>query len=84
MLENMSKLDPEQAMAEAEQLAKQLSGKKRKKSPAKKSSKSTATIASQEHPQSIIYRGSLKDYQLKGVRWLLTLYCNGMNGILAD
>lgn len=28
--------------------------------------------------------GTLKDYQLRGVKWLLTLYQHGVNGILAD
>jgi ATP-dependent DNA helicase len=28
--------------------------------------------------------GSLRDYQLKGVKWLISLYQNGLNGILAD
>ena len=28
--------------------------------------------------------GEMKDYQLKGVRWLISLYQNGLNGILAD
>ena len=26
----------------------------------------------------------LRDYQLKGVNWLISLYQNGLNGILAD
>ena len=26
----------------------------------------------------------MRDYQLKGVRWLIALYQNGLNGILAD
>lgn len=26
----------------------------------------------------------LRDYQLKGVKWLISLYQNGINGILAD
>lgn len=28
--------------------------------------------------------GALRDYQLKGVRWLISLYQNGLSGILAD
>ena len=31
-----------------------------------------------------LFTGSLRDYQLKGVRWLLSLHMNGLNGILAD
>lgn len=27
---------------------------------------------------------TLREYQLAGVRWLVTLHENGMNGILAD
>ncbi len=29
------------------------------------------------------FRGQLKDYQKKGVKWLLDLYDQGINGILA-
>lgn len=28
--------------------------------------------------------GTLKPYQLEGLRWLVTLYENGLSGILAD
>lgn len=28
--------------------------------------------------------GKLKPYQLEGLRWLVTLYENGLSGILAD
>lgn len=28
--------------------------------------------------------GELRDYQLKGVKWLISLYQNGVSGILAD
>ena len=31
-----------------------------------------------------IFRGRLKDYQLKGLNWLANLYEQGINGILAD
>jgi len=30
------------------------------------------------------HSGDLRDYQLKGVKWLISLYLNGLNGILAD
>ena len=30
------------------------------------------------------FLGQLKDYQLKGMRWLDNLYDQGINGILAD
>ena len=33
---------------------------------------------------SLLKGGTLKDYQLRGVKWLLTLYQHGVNGILAD
>ena len=26
----------------------------------------------------------MRDYQIKGVKWLMSLYQNGVNGILAD
>jgi SNF2 family DNA or RNA helicase len=28
--------------------------------------------------------GEMRDYQLKGVQWLISLDMNGLNGILAD
>lgn len=34
--------------------------------------------------QPRIFRGSLKPYQLKGLSWLVNLYDQGINGILAD
>ncbi|KAI0825398.1 SNF2 family N-terminal domain-containing protein [Trametes gibbosa] len=33
---------------------------------------------------SILVGGSLKDYQLKGLQWMVSLYNNKLNGILAD
>ena len=35
-----------------------------------------------EQPKSLL--GDLKEYQLKGLRWLDNLYAQGINGILAD
>lgn len=28
--------------------------------------------------------GPLRDYQIRGLNWLISLYENGVNGILAD
>ncbi|XP_052848802.1 ATP-dependent helicase brm isoform X2 [Drosophila gunungcola] len=33
---------------------------------------------------SIMVNGSLKEYQIKGLEWLVSLYNNNLNGILAD
>ena len=33
---------------------------------------------------SMMTGGTLKDYQLKGLQWLVSLYNNNINGILAD
>ena len=33
---------------------------------------------------AILVGGTLKDYQLKGLRWMVSLYNNKLNGILAD
>lgn len=35
-------------------------------------------------PQPRILMAQLKEYQLKGLNWLATLYEQGINGILAD
>ena len=31
-----------------------------------------------------LIKGDLRPYQLKGIKWLVSLYNNGLNGILAD
>ncbi|KAI5170756.1 ATP-dependent helicase STH1/SNF2 [Nematocida sp. LUAm3] len=36
-----------------------------------------------EQPRSVAY-GQLREYQLKGVEWMVSLYNNNLNGILAD
>uniref|UniRef100_A0A1A9ZBP8 ATP-dependent helicase brm n=1 Tax=Glossina pallidipes TaxID=7398 RepID=A0A1A9ZBP8_GLOPL len=43
------------------------------------------TIHEKVHEQaSIMVNGQLKEYQLKGLEWLVSLYNNNLNGILAD
>lgn len=31
-----------------------------------------------------IKNGELRDYQIRGLNWMISLYENGINGILAD
>ena len=31
-----------------------------------------------------IKNGTMRDYQIQGLNWLISLYENGINGILAD
>jgi ATP-dependent helicase STH1/SNF2 len=33
---------------------------------------------------SMLKGGQLKEYQIKGLQWLVSLYNNNINGILAD
>lgn len=33
---------------------------------------------------ALLVGGTLKDYQLKGLQWMVSLYNNRLNGILAD
>lgn len=33
---------------------------------------------------SVIANGTMREYQLQGLNWLIHLYDNGINGILAD
>ncbi|KAJ6794250.1 DNA helicase INO80-like [Iris pallida] len=40
------------------------------------------TASSVQTPE--LFKGSLKDYQLKGLQWLVNCYDKGLNGILAD
>ena len=42
------------------------------------------TRGRQEEMLPLVTGGELRSYQLKGVRWLVSLYQNGLNGILAD
>jgi ATP-dependent helicase STH1/SNF2 len=42
-------------------------------------------IKEEVHAQpSILVGGTLKEYQLKGLQWMISLYNNNLNGILAD
>ena len=43
-----------------------------------------ANMTSLLQQPSLITGASLRPYQLKGVEWLISLYENGLNGILAD
>lgn len=38
----------------------------------------------QKELMPLLTGGKLKNYQLKGVKWLISLWQNGLNGILAD
>lgn len=43
------------------------------------------TVHEKVHKQAkILVNGMLKEYQLKGLEWLVSLYNNNLNGILAD
>ncbi len=37
-----------------------------------------------EHLLTDVKNGKLRDYQVRGLNWLISLYENGINGILAD
>lgn len=37
-----------------------------------------------EHLLTDVKTGKLRDYQVRGLNWLISLYENGINGILAD
>eukprot|EP00892_Ulva_mutabilis_P009570 jgi/Ulvmu1/6986/UM033_0044.1 len=57
--------------------------KKRKRGQAAKRAKCDGSV-SQTAEKFPLINGELRDYQLKGVKWLISLWTNGMNGILAD
>ena len=46
--------------------------------------KPAPTTTKSARAQAKIFNGTLKQYQLKGMNWLLDLYDQGINGILAD
>jgi ATP-dependent DNA helicase len=60
-------------------------GEKRKKGSSSKGSKKAKT-STKTPTQALVplIKGELRSYQLKGVSWLISLWTNGMNGILAD
>ena len=39
---------------------------------------------SPSHQPKLLTGGNLRDYQLGGVEWMLSLFANGLNGILAE
>ncbi|XP_060580707.1 SWI/SNF-related matrix-associated actin-dependent regulator of chromatin subfamily A member 5-like [Ruditapes philippinarum] len=46
--------------------------------------KSTAVVTRFEESPSYIKGGEMRDYQVRGLNWMINLYENGINGILAD
>jgi ATP-dependent DNA helicase len=60
---------------------KNLSSKKRKKDGTAKDSDKSIIFT---QPKNLSRDCTLKDYQLEGVRWLASLFENGVSGILAD
>ncbi|EMP28267.1 SWI/SNF-related matrix-associated actin-dependent regulator of chromatin subfamily A member 5, partial [Chelonia mydas] len=48
------------------------------------SSKATNVCTRFEDSPSYVKWGKLRDYQVRGLNWLISLYENGINGILAD
>lgn len=33
---------------------------------------------------SVVKNGEMRDYQIRGLNWMISLFENGINGILAD
>ncbi|GMH43565.1 hypothetical protein BSKO_11487 [Bryopsis sp. KO-2023] len=81
--------DDEEKTGNAENDPEETKGKKKRKggqakppsSSANKRQKKNLTPTQEFLP---LVTGDLRDYQLNGVRWMLSLYKNGLNGILAD
>ena len=59
-------------------------GEEPKKKKAKTKAASKEDIQSETQRLLPMMRAELREYQLKGVKWLIALYQNGLNGILAD
>ena len=75
--EQMDDLDEEEARAKAAR-EEEAAGKKRKKMTEEEE------LALTRKMLPLMEGGSMRDYQLKGVKWMISLYQNGLNGILAD
>ena len=86
--EQMEGLDEEKDAERARKKQK----KSAKDAPGAKGKKGGGATASGEHEQELsetkkllpMMTVEMRDYQLKGVRWLVALYQNGLNGIIAD
>ena len=48
------------------------------------SRKATSVITQFEKNPSYIKNGEMRDYQIRGLNWMISLYEHGINGILAD
>ena len=59
------------------------SGGKKKGKKGKKGKKA-APMETQGHLLPLMRGGTLREYQMKGIKWILSLWQNGLNGILAD
>ena len=59
-------------------------GDEPKQKKAKTEAASKEDIQSETQRLLPMMRAELREYQLKGVKWLIALYRNGLNGILAD
>ena len=76
--EQMDDLDEEEARERAAREEEAAAGKKRKKMTEEEELELTRKML------PLMEGGSMRDYQLKGVKWMISLYQNGLNGILAD
>jgi len=76
--EQMDDLDEEEAREKAAREEEAAAGKKRKKMTEEEELELTRKML------PLMEGGSMRDYQLKGVKWMISLYQNGLNGILAD
>lgn len=79
----------DQARIKAEKAARKKDKKKKKRKSSSGKSDEKEVIAGGARPIFIqppnLAKGCLlKDYQLEGVRWLVSLFENGVSGILAD
>lgn len=48
------------------------------------SRKATSVITQFEKSPNYIKNGQMRDYQVRGLNWMISLYEHGINGILAD
>ena len=56
----------------------------KKKGKMGKKGKKAAPMETQGHLLPLMRGGTLREYQMKGIKWILSLWQNGLNGILAD
>ena len=82
--ESLLQAAPEDSPESKKRPAAQDATPKKKRTAARPSASKTPEPSSSSIPVAFRDSSRLRDYQVAGIKWLISLYENGLNGILAD